>query len=127
MVVAQAAGRRPSGAFMAAKKRSAWQYRAGRNVKSRGKEGEIDLLAWTPEHAEELLLVEYKATLEVAEIHEIGEATAAMQGGQDQLQRCIEILGMLKVEEKRVIYPFVLVGENQGDVRHHRLLGRESV
>ena len=95
------------GAFMAAKKRRRWQYKAGKTIKGGGKEGQIDLLAWTPERPEELLLIEYKATLEVAEVHEIGDATILMQEGQEQLRRCIEILGLLTPEEKKVVFPFV--------------------
>jgi len=95
------------GAFMAAKRRRRWQYKTGQKIKGGGMAGEIDLLAWTPDCPQELLLIEYKATLEVAEIHEIGEATKLMQEGQEQLRRCIDILKLLRHEEKKAIYPFV--------------------
>ena len=75
-----AAGR--LGAFMAARKRCRWQYKVGQKIKGGSKNGEIDLLAWMPDRPEELLLIEYKASLEVGETHEIGEATKLMQEGQ---------------------------------------------
>ena len=55
----------------------------------------------------EVLLIEYKATLDVDEINEVNSATDEMIIGQTQLERCIRILGKLSVAEKRALYPFV--------------------
>jgi hypothetical protein len=95
------------GAFMAAKRRSRWRHKSGQKISCGTKTGEIDLLAWTPDCADEILLIEYKACLEAGEIHEIGETTKLMQTGQNQLRRCIEILGLLENEDKTKLYPFV--------------------
>lgn len=95
------------GAFMAAKPRSRWRYKSGPEIRCGAKVGQIDLLAWTPDYAEEILLIEYKACLEAGETHEIGEATKLMQEGQGQLRKCIEILNALGNQEKKALYPFV--------------------
>jgi hypothetical protein len=92
---------------MAGRKRSRWRFESGKQVKAECLSGEIDLLAWTPDQADEVLLVEYKAILEASDTNEIHQATRLMQEGQAQLRRCIDILALLSVEEKNAIFRFV--------------------
>ena len=93
--------------FLTTRKRARWRYKAGKDISGGGQEGEIDLLAWTPNSPDELLLIEYKAALEAAEIHEVNEVTAQTQEGQQQLRRCVDILTALTPRQKHAIYPFV--------------------
>ena len=95
------------GVFLTTRKRARWRYKAGKDISGGGQEGEIDLLAWTPNSPDELLLIEYKAALEAAEIHEVNEVTAQTQEGQQQLRRCVDILTALTPRQKHAIYPFV--------------------
>ena len=95
------------GVFLATWKRARWRCKTGTDIRSGSQEGEIDLLAWTPNNPVELLVIEYKASLEAAEIHEVNEVTVQVQDGQEQLRRCIEILAALTPQQKSVIYPFV--------------------
>ena len=95
------------GLFLANKERKGWQYKLRRKVAADGEKGEIDYLGWNSSCWEEVLLIEYKATLDVDEINEVNSATDEMIIGQTQLERCIRILGKLSVAEKRALYPFV--------------------
>jgi hypothetical protein len=96
------------GEVLASKTRRKWKSKAHpKSLKSGGLEGQIDLLAWTPSYPDEVLLIEYKATLEVAEDHEMDEATQEMMKGQEQLSRCVQILKTMSNQEKRAIYRFV--------------------
>ena len=95
------------GLFLADKKRKGWQYKLHRKVAADGEEGEIDYLGWNAGCLEEVLLIEYKATLDVDEINEVDAATGEMLKGQTQIERCMRILGKLSIAEKKELYPFV--------------------
>ena len=92
---------------MADKERNGWQYKLGCEVKANGVAGEIDYLGWNAGGPEQVLLIEYKATLDVDEIHEVDSATREMIKGQKQLQKCMKILNSLSPREKSALYPFV--------------------
>ena len=105
------------GVFLTTRKCARWRYKAGNDISGGGQKGEIDLLAWTPNSPAELLLIEYKAALEAAEIHEVNEVTAQMQEGQEQLRRCVDILSALAAAEALDL-SLCAVGEDQVNLRH---------
>ena len=95
------------GLFLADKKQKGWQYGLRRKVAADGEDGEIDYLGWNTRCSEEVLLIEFKATLDVDEINEVDGGTREMLKGQIQLERCMRIIGKLSIDQKKSLYPFV--------------------
>jgi hypothetical protein len=88
-------------------KHGGYDYKLNCGLRSGRQSAEVDLLAYNRRVPSEILIVEAKAVLAVDDVSEVQAATEQFKKAKGQLERANKILSLMRLEQKRSLFPFV--------------------